>query len=54
MPQYSFICEDCKKEFTQFLHFAEFEKREVKCPECGSSNVRHKVEPFFAVTSKKS
>jgi putative FmdB family regulatory protein len=54
MPQYLFVCQDCKKEFTETLHFSELEKGQVKCPECGSSNVRHQVEPFFAVTSKKS
>ncbi len=54
MPQYSFVCQDCKKEFTETLHFSELEKGQVKCPECGSSNVRHQVEQFFAVTSKKS
>jgi len=54
MPLYSFVCQDCKKEFTLTLSFAELERGEAQCPECGSKNVQYKIEPFFAVTSKKS
>ncbi len=54
MPQYVFVCQDCKKEFTLFLHIADLEKGGLKCPHCGSANVEQEVAAFSAVTSKKS
>jgi putative FmdB family regulatory protein len=54
MPQYVFLCQDCNKEFTQFLHIADLEKGGVVCPHCGGSRVTQAVAAFSAVTSKKS
>lgn len=54
MSEYMFICDDCKKEFTQHLHIADMEKAEVACPGCGSKRVHQLVASFSAVTSKKS
>jgi len=54
MPHYVFVCQDCKKEFTQVLHFADIEKGLVACPHCGSKKVTQTVAAFTAVTSKKS
>jgi len=54
MSNYVFLCQDCKKEFTQTLHIAELEKGGVTCPHCGSKRVTQEVATFSAVTSKKS
>jgi putative FmdB family regulatory protein len=54
MSQYSFLCQDCKKEFTETLHIADIEKGGVVCPHCGSKKVTQAVAAFTAVTSKKS
>jgi len=54
MSNYVFLCQDCKKEFTQTLHIAELEKGGVTCPHCGSKRVTQEVAAFSAVTSKKS
>jgi putative FmdB family regulatory protein len=54
MPQYVFLCQDCHKEFTQFLHIADLDKPEVACPNCGSKQVTRQIAAFSAVTSKKS
>lgn len=54
MSHYVFLCSDCKKEFTQNLHMSEMGKTEVKCPNCGSTNVHQHMEAFSAVTSRKS
>lgn len=54
MSNYVFLCQDCKKEFTQTLHIAELEKGGVTCPHCGSKRVTQEVSAFSAVTSKKS
>ena len=55
MPTYEFECEQCKKTFTEKQTFAEHdEHKKVKCPKCGSTNVRQVISPTFAKTSKKS
>jgi putative FmdB family regulatory protein len=54
MPQYVFLCQDCNKEFTEFLHIADLEKGGIACPNCGSQRVSQQVASFSAVTSKKS
>jgi putative FmdB family regulatory protein len=54
MPQYEFLCKDCKKAFTKFLTIAAYDKETIVCPECGSRNVEQQLSSFYAVTSKKS
>ncbi len=54
MPQYEFLCKDCKKPFSKFLTFAAYEKEKIACPKCGSRNVEQRLSTFYAVTSKKS
>jgi putative FmdB family regulatory protein len=54
MPHYLFLCQDCRKEFTEILHISELGTTKVKCPQCGSEKVEQQVAAFAAVTSKKS
>jgi putative FmdB family regulatory protein len=54
MPTYSFVCHECKKEFTKLMTLADYEKKRVTCPECKSKKVEQKVAGFFAVSAKKS
>jgi putative FmdB family regulatory protein len=54
MSQYLYHCQDCDKEFTQSLHISDFEKTEIKCPNCGGKRVHQLVAAFSAVTAKKS
>lgn len=54
VPQYEFLCKDCKKPFSKILSMAAYDTGKVTCPECGSSNVEQQLSPFYAVTSKKS
>jgi putative FmdB family regulatory protein len=54
MSQYTFHCDDCKKEFSKILHISEAEKGGVTCPHCGSKTVNQLVTSFSAVTSRKS
>jgi putative FmdB family regulatory protein len=58
MPIYDFICLDCENHFALHTAVKDYEKQqkehEIKCPKCESKNVEHEIEPFFAVTSKKS
>ena len=54
MPHYDFVCQSCKKSFSKILTLADYEKRKVECPSCGSKKVEQKMSSFYAVTSKKS
>ena len=54
MPYYEFLCQDCKKPFSQFLTIAAYEKEKIICPACGSSHVEQQLSSFYAVTSRKS
>ena len=54
MPHYTFFCHGCRKEFSQILTLAEYEKGSFRCPHCGSKKVEQRVAAFFAITSKKS
>ncbi len=54
MPQYSFYCQACQKEFSKVLTLAEYEKGGITCPHCGSTLVEQRWAAFYAVTSKKS
>ena len=54
MPQYSFVCRACKKEFSKILTIAEYEKGKIACPHCKSKDVEQRWAAFYAVTSKKS
>jgi len=54
MPQYSYVCQECQKEFSKVLTLAEYEKGGVECPYCNSKKVEQKWAAFYAVTAKKS
>ena len=54
MPQYSFLCRACKKEFSKILTISEYEKGKIVCPHCKSKDVKRRWAAFYAVTSKKS
>ena len=55
MPDYEFECSKCSKVFTDHETFAEHDKHpKVKCPQCGSTEVRQVVAPVGVKTSKKS
>ena len=58
MPDYSYKCLGCKSEFTIHLSMAEREekarKRQIRCPKCDSTDVKHLIESIFVTTAKKS
>ena len=55
MPLYEYDCRQCKKKFTLILRMKELGKaKHVHCPRCHSTDVQKLIEPFFAVTAKKS
>ena len=54
MPQYSYLCRACKKEFSKTLTVSEHEKGKMVCPHWKSNDVEQRWAAFYAVTSKKS
>ncbi|HUY12344.1 MAG TPA: FmdB family zinc ribbon protein [Terriglobia bacterium] len=54
MPQYEFVCKECKKKFTLQMTLEEYSKGTFGCPHCKSKKVHQEVAAFFAVSAKKS
>src|SRR6266849_5615573 len=41
MPQYTFLCRACKKEFSKILTLSDHEKGGIVCSHCKSKDVEH-------------
>ncbi len=54
MPAYEFECLKCGEQVTLIIPFSEYEKKNYKCPECGSKKLERLVSSVQVVTSKKS
>ena len=54
MPLYEFICRKCHKKFAEVLTLKEHDAKKVHCPRCRSLDLEKVIEPFFAVTAKKT
>lgn len=54
MPTYEFLCQQCRKPFTQMMSIVDFEKKKGKCPRCGSKKLTVQITSFQTVTSRKS
>ena len=58
MPEYDYTCQECLHAFTVDLKISEHaekdKKHEIRCPKCGSENVKHVIGSVFVTTSKKS
>ena len=54
MPNYDYICLDCRKRFDVFLTYSEYGVRPVTCSHCGSGNVRRRVPRVRVLKSDES
>ncbi len=54
MPTYEYRCRKCGKKFSEVMTMAEHDKKKVKCPKCGSTQVGQSVGSFYTTTSRKS
>ncbi|MBI3159796.1 MAG: zinc ribbon domain-containing protein [Chloroflexi bacterium] len=43
MPTYPYICRTCRKRFSRFLTYADYEKAKVTCAHCGSPDVQRRI-----------
>ncbi len=53
MPLYEFQCQRCGHEFEELVSWREVEEGKVRCPNCGSTEVRRRLS-LFAISSKSS
>lgn len=54
MPNYNYICLDCKKLFSTFLSYEEYDTAEVACPHCGSDYVTRRLSRVRFARSEES
>jgi putative FmdB family regulatory protein len=54
MPLYGYTCNNCQKQFSEVMTIKERETKKIRCPKCKSEDVTKVIEPFVAMTSKKS
>lgn len=43
MPTYQYFCNQCKKRFEVYLTYDEYDRVQVTCPVCYSSNIRRRI-----------
>ncbi len=54
MPTYEYQCGACGKKFSLFLSYAEYDRAEVRCPECASADAHRIICPVrVAIGDKK-
>ena len=54
MPVYEYICEQCGKNFSLFLSYAQYDSAVVSCPECGSGDVCRRIRAVRVTTGEKA
>jgi ssDNA-binding Zn-finger/Zn-ribbon topoisomerase 1 len=54
MPTCEPLYVKCNKSFSLILAISEYEKKDVRCPECGGSDVRQQTTSFQTETSRES
>ncbi len=54
MPQYDYVCLDCKQRFDIFFTYAEYGTLPVACSHCQSANVRRRVPRVRVAKSEES
>jgi putative FmdB family regulatory protein len=54
MPNYDFVCLDCRKRFDLFISYSEYGTRPVTCSHCGSQHVRRRLNRVRIAKSGES
>jgi len=54
MPTYDFRCQNCMKKFSIFLSYQEYDKADIRCTHCGSTNVQRKIGRIRIARSEDS
>ena len=54
MPNYTYVCLNCKKRFEVFMSYSEYGTRPVQCTHCQSSEVRRRITRVRVARSEES
>jgi putative FmdB family regulatory protein len=54
LPNYDYLCLDCKKAFTVFLTFQEYGKRKIACPVCHGKRIQRRIGRIRMMRSEES
>lgn len=54
MPNYPYICQDCRKPFSVFLSYQEYDSAVVTCPHCESAKVDRRLGRVRFARSEES
>lgn len=54
MPDYDFRCLHCERKFTRYISYADYGRKKVACPHCGSQNVRRRISRVRIARSESS
>jgi len=53
MPLYTYLCQDCKKEFDKLISIRKAEEEEIPCPDCNSKNTARFIGAPMIQTENK-
>jgi putative FmdB family regulatory protein len=54
MPNYEYVCQDCRRRFLVFMTYSEYGTRTVECPHCKSAHVTRKINRVRVARSDES
>ena len=54
MPNYTYSCLDCKKQFSVFMTYSEYDNRKIVCSYCKSENVQRRIGRIRIAHSEES
>jgi putative FmdB family regulatory protein len=54
MPNYEYRCNDCKRRFSLFMTYAEYDDKKIICSHCGSENVIRLIGRIRIAKSEES
>lgn len=54
MPNYTYICLDCRKRFEIYLSYNEYGSQAVSCPHCQSGRVQRRIGRIRFARSEES
>lgn len=54
MPTYDFLCQNCNQRFEVFMTYSEYGKKTVRCTNCGSSNIKRRLNRVRIAKSEES
>jgi len=54
MPNYAYVCLDCRKRFEVYMSYTEYGSQPVNCPHCQSKHVQRRIGRIRFARSEES